>query len=188
MDWLRKVIALVNKVDLPLWWTTPVGLPVLQRYPRVKSRSVEVTIRGRIHQMLVAGEHGSPNPADFFADGNGPWNDARQALSGIAPNFIHSLDAAHLMMVANDCAEQGIGSLTVIHDSFGTHAGKTDKLATILRDSFVELYEGDPLAAFRAAAVEQLQIDPEMAELVPPLPEKGDLDLTQIKQATYMFA
>lgn len=188
MDWLRKVIALVNKVDLPLWWTTPVGLPVLQRYPRVKSRSVEVTIRGKIHQMLVAGEYGSLGPADFFADDNGPWNDARQALSGIAPNFIHSLDAAHLMMVANDCAEQGIGSLAVIHDSFGTHAGKTDKLAAILRDSFVDLYEGDPLAAFRVAVLDQLELDPEIAQQVPPLPEKGDFDLMQIKQATYMFA
>ncbi|MFL0355485.1 DNA-directed RNA polymerase [Erythrobacter sp. GH1-10] len=188
MDWLRKVMSLVNKLDLPIWWDTPVGLPVLQRYPREKARSVEVTIQGKTHQLRVAGEDGNPTLADFLADNKGRWNDARAALSGIAPNFIHSLDAAHLMMVANECSVQGIQSLAVIHDSFGTHAAKTDDLAAILRETFIDLYEGDPLAAFRSSVLDDLKHAPEIAKQIPEAPKKGDLDLGSIRQATYMFA
>lgn len=188
MDWLRKAMALLNKADLPIWWTTPVGLPVLQRYPKVKARSVEVTFRGKRMQLLVAGEGGAPSLLEFLEDNKGAWNDARQASSAIAPAFIHSLDAAHLMLVANACADRGIDSMAVIHDSFGTHAARTDELAVILRETFIELYQSDPLAAFREEVLDQLQRDPKLAEKLPPLPCQGHLDLTAIRAAGYMFA
>ena len=188
MDWLRKAMGLLNKADLPIWWTTPVGLPVLQRYPKVKARSVEVTFRGKRMQLLVAGEGGAPSLLEFLEDNKGAWNDGRQASSAIAPNFIHSLDAAHLMLVANACADQGIDSMAVIHDSFGTHAARTDELAAILRETFIELYQVDPLAGFRDEVVEQLRHDPQWARQVPPVPDQGDLDLAAIRRATYMFS
>lgn len=188
MDWLRKVMGLVNKADVPIWWTTPVGLPILQRYPKVNARVVEVTFRGKRMQLSVAGESGVMNLEDYLDDTKGRWNDGRQALSAIAPNFIHSLDAAHLMMVANACADQSIDSLAVIHDSFGTHAARTDELVGILRNTFVELYQSDPLAAFREEVLDQLQHDPKLAGKLPPLPDQGDLDLNAINAARYMFA
>lgn len=188
MDWLRKTMGLLNKADLPIWWTTPVGLPVLQRYPKVKARSVEVTFRGKRMQLLVAGEGGAPSLLEFLEDNKGAWNDARQASSAIAPNFIHSLDAAHLMLVANACADRGIDSMAVIHDSFGTHAARIDELALILRETFIELYQSDPLAAFREEVLDQLQHYSKLAEKLPPLPCQGDLDLTAIRAAGYMFA
>lgn len=188
MDWLRKVMGLVNKADLPIWWTTPVGLPVLQRYPKVNARAVEVTFRGKRMQLSVAGEDGNRSLQDYLDDTKGSWFDGRQAQAAIAPNFIHSLDAAHLMMVANACAVQGIDSLAVIHDSFGTHAARTDELAGILRDTFIELYQGDPLAAFREEVLDQMRHAPNLSDELPTLPNQGDLDLTTIRAARYMFA
>lgn len=188
MDWLRNVMGLVNKADLPLWWTTPVDLPVLQRYPKVNSRSVEVHFQGRKMQLLVAGAGGDTTLIDYLEDTGDAWNDAYAARSGIAPNFIHSLDAAHLMKVANACAERGIDSLAVIHDSFGTHAARTDELAEILRQTFIDLYQSNPLAAFRASVAEQLNDYPDLLKQIPTLPDQGDFDLSTILQARYMFA
>lgn len=188
MDWLHKVMGLVNKADLPIWWTTPVGLPVLQRYPKVNTRAIEVTFRGKRMQLSVAGDGGATSLQDYLDDTRRSWNDGRQARSAIAPNFIQSLDAAHLMMVANACAVQGIDNLAVIHDSFGTHAARTDELAGILRDTFVELYASDPLAAFREEVLDQLQHDPKLADKLPSLPDLGSFDLNAIRAARYMFA
>jgi len=114
--------------------------------------------------------------------------DGKAAANSIAPHFNHSMDAAHLMMVANACADHGIQSLAVIHDSFGTHAANTDKLGAILRRTFVELYEGDPLGRLRDAVLEQLKDQPELADQLPALPAKGSFDLSQVLGSTYMFA
>lgn len=188
MDWLREVMNLVSKADLPIWWTTPMDLPVLQRYPKINSRSVEVFFQGRTMQLLVAGAGGDASIINHLEGTDGAWSDAYASRSGIAPNFIHSLDAAHLMKVANCCADRGIHNLAVIHDSFGTHAARTDELAEILRQTFVDLYEGNPLVAFRESVQEQLKDYPDLVKQIPALPDQGDLDLGTIMQARYMFA
>src|SRR3546814_7779551 len=76
--------------------------------------------------------------------------DARSLANGVAPNFVHSLDASHLQAVAYRSKGQGIRHLAVIHDSFGTHAANTGKLSRILRETFVEQYSGDVLGDFRS--------------------------------------
>lgn len=188
MDWLRKVMGLVSKADLPLWWTTPVGLPVLQRYPKVKAHTVTVHLHGRRMELLVAGAGDDLTLAAHLEDTKGSWNDGRAAASAFAPNFIHSLDAAHLMKVANVCAERGIESLAVIHDSFGTHAARVDELADILRETFVELYESNPLATFRQDVLGWLEDDPKLAADLPQLPDQGELELREIMHARYLFS
>lgn len=188
MDWLKRTMRTVNKADVPIWWDSPAGLPILQRYPNVKSRSVEVVFKGQRLQLQVAGANGEPTLADWIDGPTTKSQNNREALSGIAPNFIHSLDAAHLMKVANACDERGIDALAVIHDSFGTHAAKTDELAQLLRETFVDLYESDPLIAFRAAVLDQLKDEPKLAKQIPALPDQGDLKLGEIMQARYMFS
>lgn len=111
-----------------------------------------------------------------------------KARSAIAPNFVHSLDAAHLMMVANRCTRLGITSLAVIHDSFGTHAGRTNELAGVLRETFVDLYRGDPLSAFRDEVRDQLGGLTGEAANIPPIPEFGTLDLDEVRRSQYMFS
>lgn len=188
MRWLQDVMKLVNKADLPIWWTTPMGLPVLQRYPKATSRTVEATWQGRRVQISLAGEAHRMTIEDLLDPAQGPWNDQAKARSAIAPNFVHSLDAAHLMMVANRCADLGITSLAVIHDSFGTHAGRTSELAGLLRETFVDLYCGDPLSAFRDEVRDQLGGLTGEAANIPPPPEFGTLDLDEVRRAQYMFS
>jgi DNA-directed RNA polymerase len=65
----------------------------------------------------------------------------------------------------------------MIHDDFGCHAADTPTLYWVLRDEFVLMYEqNDPLAQF------QLKYN-----LGPP-PEKGNLDLSCVRDSEFVFS
>lgn len=172
MDWLRQVAKIVAEAGLPIWWTTPMGLPVLQAYRSVHAKRVDVYCKG--HRMTVT-----------LAIDNEEI-DKRGQANGIAPNFVHSLDAAHLMAVVNAMASHGVIHMALIHDSFGTHAANAGLLSQELRRTFIEQYTPNVLERFRDELVEQ--IPPELAERLPPLPALGSLDLKQLEFADYMFA
>jgi DNA-directed RNA polymerase len=188
MDWLKSSARVMNKADLPIWWTSPAGLPVMQRYTKPIGQRVNITFRGRKMQLNLDDEAGLDSLAGWLdASGHG-WVDARRALNGIAPNFVHSLDAGHLMAVVIASKARSINALAVIHDSFATHASATDALSAILRDTFVDQYEASPLEQFRRELIDQLGHDAQLQRMVPPLPPTGDLDLNAARNATYMFA
>lgn len=179
MNWLQTTSNLVSSANLAMQWTSPVGLPIVHEYRKLPLRTVEVCC-GRTIKLQVQDEE-SEGDQSFPIDRG-------KAANGIAANFIHSLDATHLMLVASACADQGIPALAVIHDSFGTHAANTGKLATILRETFVDLYKRDPLGQLRDAVLEQLNGHPELAAQVPPVPPQGDFELEKVLDSTYMFA
>ncbi len=187
MDWLKSAATAMNGVDLPLWWTTPAGLPVMQRYANTKAGKVELTFRGKRVQLQIDEDASPATLAAWMDRGSVKAMDGSRAVSGIAPNFVHSLDAAHLMLTAVAAHDASIVDLAVIHDSFGTHAAETDRLSRLLRETFVTMYEGDPLAAFRTELLDQIGDEKLMAKVLP-LPTKGDLDLNSVLAAAYMFA
>jgi len=172
MAWLRAAAKVAAKAGQPIWWTTPVGLPVLQAYRKVTGHRVDVHYQGRRMVIQIAQDTDK-------LDANGQTN-------GIAPNFVHSNDAAHLMATVNACVRAGITDLAVIHDSFGTHAANANRLSLILRETFVAQYTPNVLARFRDELVAQLP--PEVAAELPELPPMGDLDLNVLRDAEYMFA
>ncbi len=109
----------------------------------------------------------------------------REHLNGIAPNWVHSMDATALRMAVLDSKVNGITAFAMIHDSFGTHAGNTDLFATCIRQSFVDLSSNhDPLQSFMD---EQRAVMGEGAE-IGPLPAKGSLDLSLVKESEFFFA
>ena len=77
----------------------------------------------------------------------------------------------------------GIKSIAVIHDSFGTHACNTQKARGLLNGSFVDMYvENDVIADFKTYNEERL-----MTEIDVELPERGSLDLEQVRNSPYLF-
>ena len=80
----------------------------------------------------------SENPTSRFngAIGKTTWNnsnklspmDRRKHELGIAPNFIHSLDAAHLFMTCDSANKAGL-TFSAIHDSYWTHPNNVEKLS-----------------------------------------------------------
>ena len=105
--------------------------------------------------------------------------DRNRQRNSVAPNFVHSQDAAHMRAVVRQCKAEGISPLAFIHDDFGTHAADTARLGEIIRETFVDLYEKhDPLKAL-AEQYEEYEL--------PELPVYGSLDIQSVKQSEYFF-
>lgn len=172
MDWLRDAAMVAAKADLPLWWETPMGLPILQEYKKQKGKRIDTHWAGSRLQVVVQVDEEKI--------------DSRSQANGVAPNFVHSLDASHLQAVAAQGRREGIMHLAMIHDSFGTHACDTDKLSRILRETFIEQYKGDVLGDFYEQLKEQLGED--LAAQLPKPPKHGTLDLNEVLNASYTFA
>lgn len=186
-DWLQQVAAVISKAGVPIWWTTPAGLPVMQHYVEPARNRVTVTYRGRKLQLLLE-DHAVERLSMFDCDTE-PMSVLRSAaVRGIAPNYIHSLDAAHLMRVVQRCRSEGIAHLALIHDSFGTHPAHSRTLSRILREEFVALYQEDPLFSFWSEVRQQLADQPELMEELTPPPALGTLNLQEIAGSNYMFA
>lgn len=185
MKWLQSAAKEVNRFDLPLWWTSPAGFPVIQYYPKVAMKRTDVNFRGKRLQLSLSEFHLAS--IEDIVDGSSAKRsfDSRRVSKGISANFIHSLDAAHLMLVVERAEREGIVDLAVIHDSFGAHAADMDHLSAIIRETFVDLYRADPLSRFDEELREFLG---DKADDVPARPRYGSLELNDILASDYMFA
>nr|POE72204.1 dna-directed rna polymerase, mitochondrial [Quercus suber] len=113
-------------------WTTPLRLPVVQPYRQASSRRIDTTIQGLTIQ--------EPQVWD-------PVSKKKQ-LQAFPPNFIHSLDATHMLLSAAKCTETGM-TFASIHDSFWTHACNVDGMSNVLRDAFVEMHSENIIERLR---------------------------------------
>ncbi|GAA6016999.1 hypothetical protein JCM10207_001452 [Rhodosporidiobolus poonsookiae] len=112
-------------------WTTPLGLPVVQPYRKAKKRQVTTALQ-----------------TVFISDPSVPAEvDPRAQATAFPPNFIHSLDATHMMMTALAC--RGKIAFASVHDSYWTHACDVDEMSVILREAFIELHSQDILGRLR---------------------------------------
>ncbi|OBZ74536.1 DNA-directed RNA polymerase, mitochondrial [Grifola frondosa] len=109
-------------------WTTPLGLPIVQPYRATKRKQIMTALQ-----------------TVFISDPNVPSavNATKQA-SAFPPNFIHSLDATHMMLTALECRAQGL-TFASVHDSYWTHAGSIDQMSAIIRDTFIALHSSNVL-------------------------------------------
>jgi DNA-directed RNA polymerase len=107
-------------------WTTPLRIPVVQPYRSTSSRSVTTNL-----QKVTLQEPQVWDPVS-----------KRKQLQAFPPNFIHSLDATHMMLSALKCNEVGL-TFASIHDSFWTHACDIEKMSEVLRDAFVAMHSED---------------------------------------------
>lgn len=108
--------------------------------------------------------------------------DVQKNRLGIAPNFVHSMDACHLMKTCIQAVEYGVTDFAFIHDDYGTHACDTDTLHQSIREAFVDLYGGnDPLIDFKIFNEDNAGVtlsDP---------PRQGALKLDQVIESDYFF-
>lgn len=178
MAWLQKWSRVLAKVDRGCGWTAPSGFPCYQKYMKVKTyrfRAAEGEA-GRIEVQLV-------EPTDTI--------DSSRQASGIAPNVVHSYDAAHMMDTVERCAELGITDFALVHDSFGTHASNVGVMQDMLRASFKDIYSEDVPASLAAEFMFQSDtpVTKGMVELgVEGLPELGEWNPEAIMGSDYFFS
>lgn len=165
MDWLRGMARQIAEKNRPVQWTSPLGFPVIQTYR--KKRAIEV--QTMMQKVLLR-----------VQDASLPVRLGRQ-VDGFPPNFVHSIDATHLLMVAKACEQKGLHLMTV-HDSYWSHAQNGDKLGEVLRSTFVSLHQRTLLADLH----NQLQRKHSDLKLAEP-PAHGSLDLRETMRAFYLF-
>ncbi|KAF2217195.1 hypothetical protein CERZMDRAFT_108986 [Cercospora zeae-maydis SCOH1-5] len=113
-------------------WTTPLRLPVVQPYRSAKSKLISTTMQSMAIQDPQA------------------WDPVsrRKQLQAFPPNFIHSLDATHMLLSAYKCTEKGM-TFASVHDSFWTHACDVNRMSEVLRDAFVAMHSEDIIGRLR---------------------------------------
>ena len=161
LDMFEKLGLLENSKDKHVAYNQVVtGFPMVQLYVESKTKQLELYRGGVVYRISVSLRQRKD------------LNKAKQKQS-TAPNIVHSVDAAHLTMVVHDADYE----VTVVHDSFGCHAGNMEHMFEHVRNKFVELYELEPL--------EHIFSQMNALHLIP---EKGNLDINEITKSDFAFA
>ena len=165
--WLTDVAKAFCDHGVIAQWTSPFGFPVIQPYWNA-GRSARVrTVFGQLAVTRRDMDVYSPHRAK-----------QQQAMP---PNYIHHIDAAHLMMVALRCQADGI-QLATTHDGFDTHASHASALQRHLLESMRDLYVADPAQSLYE------QCRTALGDSVPEPPVRGDLNLGDIPNCLYAFS
>ncbi len=167
MVWLRNVAGILAKANRPVAWTTPTGFYVVHGVREPKA--VRVTT--------------ADSTFTIYADDEKRKIDWRKQVDGIVAHFVHSMDAAHMMLTINRLYAEGLRHFAMVHDSFGVHACDIDLLHRVLREEFVRIYSEPVLRKFLE---EQRQASPDLD--LPEPPQAGDLDIRQVIESPYFFA
>lgn len=154
-------------------WTVPVtNFPVVQNYTegKVKKIYVQYGPPGEVRNSSGYYENTLQLAICFIEDVKPSKGKQSQ---GASPNAIHSLDAAHLAITV----ARADFPVTTIHDSFGCLLADMPKLFTLIRETFIELYDTDPLTSLMK------DIGGDLTDI-----ELGNLDLKLIKDSEYCFS
>jgi len=159
--------------DRFLSWTVPItNFPVVQNYTQGKVKKLYIQYGPQIGPRKSTGYfENTLQLAICFIEDVVP-SKGKQA-QGASPNAIHSLDAAHLTLTTY----RADFPITTIHDSFGCLLADMPKLYKLLRETFVELYESDPLTKIME------DIDGDISNV-----QIGDLDISLILDSEYCFS
>ena len=157
----EKLAVQENEKNVPIAYTQVVtGFPFVHSYREPEKKRIKLFYGDEMLRINIQ-----------------VWKEATLKKSkqktGASPNIVHSLDAVHLTM----CVHDADYPVTVVHDSFGCHAGNMSHMFIHVREKFVELYELDPLNHVMS------QMD--ATHLIP---TKGNLDVTEVINSDYAFA
>lgn len=171
MGWLQDRARELGHKDTFPSWTTPSGFRAVQRTCEYDVTIIDTVLLGslRVGRARERTKVAIGTPSVRV-------NKRRQANS-IAPNFVHSCDAAHMVLTTLEFCVDGPRFLWLVHDSYGTHACHAEWLHKSIRSTFHNIYTHDVLAKF--AADNGLSTDN--------MPEQGTLELAAVLDAGYFF-
>lgn len=119
-------------------WTSPLGLPVVQPYRKPIKKQVMTSMQ-----------------TVFISDPNAPSEVSPQKqATAFPPNFVHSLDATHMLLTAVACNQANI-TFASVHDSYWTHASTVEPMSEVIRDSFIHLHSNDIIGKLREEFIDR---------------------------------
>ena len=193
MRYLQELAGhvLVSQGKKIIQWTTPAGFPVDHAYYLTDEDDIFVTIaapKGHAHHLAPIGKP-KKNKAGEIVGYTGRihmrvlrYNEKpslKDTASGISPNFVHSMDAAHMSLVIANWDD----SFGAVHDSFSVHACDVEKLMLLTRQQFVEMYETENFFNIMRQMIVGDDEDFEDNQ-----PELGTLDIKEVVDSDFFFA
>ena len=171
MKFLHEVAKECCKAGKPIIWTTPSGFKVVLDRVDMKPHQIRTQLFGTLIQLT------------YQKTVIPPTYSIREQASGIAANFVHSLDASAMVLCVNEALSQGISCFRMIHDGFATVPGDMETLSHCIRISFIKMYIGQNI--LKSFAEETLGKDHPLVSSAPP---RGALDFDFILVSDYFFA
>lgn len=169
MQMIRKLARFAAKRNEGLEYPLPTGFILKQKIMATEMLRVRTCLMGDIKMSLQV-------ETDIV--------DETAMMGAAAPNFVHGHDASHLILTVCHLVDEGVTSIAVIHDSFGTHADNTAKLRHALKTEMVGMYsEGNALQKLLDAHEERWLVETGIE-----VPEQGSFDLNEIMDSDYCFA
>lgn len=167
-------------------WTTPSGFPVIYEafIDNEFKEKATISCSQREIKPTIKKEDGTEEETDTIRIqhvGKEATDKPkiRSFMSGISPNFVHSMDAAHMASVIRDWG----GSFGAIHDSFSVHACDVDDLLQIIKDKFVHMYNYPNFFD----VIEHMIIT-NHDNFNYPQPALGSLEIREVQNSDYFFA
>ncbi|RXN20383.1 DNA-directed RNA mitochondrial [Labeo rohita] len=184
-EWLTESARLIAKSGRTVEWVTPLGLPIVQPYHRIKNQ----TLKSSMQNLSIHISHDANEKPDSMKQKN-----------AFPPNFIHSLDSTHMMLTSLHCYRAGLTFVSV-HDCYWTHAVTVDIMNRVCREQFVALHSQPILEELSGFLLKKYCSRPpvvskpkkfeeyyKMAQLLASVPQTGDFDLEKVKESVYFFS
>jgi DNA-directed RNA polymerase len=159
-------------------WTSPSGFPCLQKYTKNTTKRVRIFLFDREAQCVKSTRINLAEYTDVY--------DTRKSRNGIAPNVIHSQDAAHMHLSILEGLANGITDFFMIHDSFATTIDRAHDFYHCIRNAFVNMYEEHCVFEHFEHDCRQRLADVEQD--LPGVPTKGSLDIQGVRESEYCFS
>jgi len=166
-DFLKECATVLGNDNKHIEYTTPSGFKVVHSYNMRKNRRSLASLFN--HKELT-----------FYTYTEDV--DIRKAVLSIAPNYIHSLDAAHMFLVIYRLLKEGIFMLSFIHDSYGVHAPYVQRMRDITRQEFVKIHEENQLQVFK----EEIERNSNLT--LPSVPGRGGFEINRVLESDYLFS
>lgn len=167
-DYLREVARIVNSMNKPLIWQTDSGFVVQHVYNQIIERISYAELFNKQQLVFSTLSKELDSDAQFLA---------------ISPNFIHSLDAAHMFLTIVQMVEESITAFSFVHDSYGTYGPCIDDMDRILKEQFVKIHLENPLEKFKNYLEKIYDIR------LPEIPEREEnFDINQVIESKYFFS
>ena len=136
MEFLQRISTAMSEAGLYPQWTTPAGFPWTNRYYKPKTDQIRLYLDSSGMSFRI-----------LLATGEEPEIDKKKAKRGIAANFVHACDAAHLMLTVNAAVAEGVTAIATVHDCFGCLPSRAERFRQIIREQFVRMYEKNDVLA-----------------------------------------
>lgn len=154
-------------------WKSPSDFMVRYFAYHTKSVKVRSTIPG-----FQGGSVHAPGRVRHVLQEERDIPNGKKFQAGISPNFIHSMDAAHMAAVIDGWD----GPFGAVHDSFSALAADVEELSKKTRSTFKDMYDVDN---FYIEILEMI-LDGD-AEIDFDTPEVGQLDVLDVLESKYFF-